>query len=106
MKPSGETTFTIADTIIGFADEVQGEYVMRFLDPMPELHALGNARREYGAPHRRAGQLNGASGDRRPHGHTGRQNRAQRKHGAPHRRAGNVNGAMALGYRFGRRWSA
>lgn len=40
MKHSRETIFSINDRIIGYTDKTQGKYVMRFLDPTPELHAL------------------------------------------------------------------
>lgn len=102
LKPPGEATFTIDDKSIGLADELQGEYVMRFVDPMPELltaqreygaphsctgrqFAPGQycAQREYGIAHGQAGHVNGASGDQRPQSRIERHS-AQREYGVPH----------------------
>ena len=40
MKYLGETTFIVSNKISGYADEIQGEYVMRFMNLIPKLHAL------------------------------------------------------------------
>lgn len=42
MKLSGETPFIVNQKIITYADKVQEEYVIRFMDPMPKLYALAN----------------------------------------------------------------
>ena len=40
VKHLGETSFSVNNKVIGYADEIQGEYIMRFVNPMPKLHAL------------------------------------------------------------------
>ena len=57
MKHSGETTFTVGNKIIGYADEIQGEYVMRFMDPMPKLHALAKPTKDLRTWHGRVAHL-------------------------------------------------
>lgn len=57
MKHSGETTFSVNGKIIGYADEAQGEYVMRFLDHVPKLHALAKPTKDFTTWHARVAHL-------------------------------------------------
>lgn len=57
MKHSVETSFSVDNKIIGYADEFQGEYVMRFVDPMPKLHALAKPTKDLTTWHARVAHL-------------------------------------------------
>ena len=57
MKHAGETTFTISNKIIGYVDEIQGEYVMSFMDHMPKLHALAKPTKDFRTWHNRVAHL-------------------------------------------------
>lgn len=57
MKNTGETTISVNGKILGYADEAQGEYIMRFLDPVPKLHALAKPTKDLTTWHARVAHL-------------------------------------------------
>ena len=40
IKHSRKTSFSINNKVIGYADKIQREYIMQFVDSVPKLYAL------------------------------------------------------------------
>lgn len=57
MKHCGETTFSVNNKNIGYADENLGEYIMRFVDSLPTLHALAKPTKDLTTWHARVAHL-------------------------------------------------